>query len=179
MRHQFYLVAAIAITVSACGGSSGESSQINAWFPPAESDTPPAGSDIPPPGGDSIPPAVDEFSPEVSGIWNGSGNDSVTNTASEVFLFTADDGRLILAARNALYAEGTATLTNYDLVGSVVANTPKGLSFQDGSDSAECSFTASFNSASTLSGSYTCPNGDNGTFDVSRISPLGSPTAAL
>jgi hypothetical protein len=120
----------------------------------------------------SNPVEPPEFTPELSGVWNGTGSDSLTDTSSNVFLFTAEDGRLILASKETIYAEGSATLDGLELVGNITAEAASGTTFAGESKTADCSFNASFKTQMNISGTYSCPAGDGGSFNVDRISPL-------
>lgn len=119
-----------------------------------------------------------DFTPEVAGIWEGTTTDSVTETTAEAFLFTNDDGRLILASREAISAEGSALLDNRRMKGDVTATTPEGHTFIDASDTAQCEFNAVFRTQMNINGTYACPDGTTGSFAVTRISPLASEMAA-
>jgi len=115
-----------------------------------------------------------QITPEMAGIWEGTTTDSVTGLPAEAFMFTADDGKLILASREATSLEGTMNRTLLNLEGSVTASTADGQTFLDGSDSSECAFFARFETHTDIVGNYNCPTGDGGVFAVARISPLAS-----
>ena len=171
MNFHKYALLSLAATLAACGGGGdGESNQINDWFS-EPSETPPVVA--------PEPPAVvqPEFTPELSGVWNGTGSDSLTDTSSNVFLFTAEDGRLILASKETIYAEGSATLDGLELVGNITAEAASGTTFAGDSKTADCSFNASFKTQMNISGTYSCPAGDGGSFNVDRISPLTAAAA--
>jgi hypothetical protein len=136
----------LGISLAGCGGSSGDATEVGGWF---------AGPDF-----------------ELAGIWSGTTTDNVTSDSNEAFLFTSAEGDLILASKESVNAEGTVVVDGYDLKGNVVAEPPPSMAFADGSTTTDCTLKAEFESQMEISGTYTCANGTQGAFAVSRISPL-------
>ena len=139
-------LAAVALTVTACGGGSSSTTPSS----------PPTGA---------TPSPTTPTAATTPGVWKGTIASTTTSQSASVVALTGTDGHSVWMTTDGRVWSGQVPMTGDHFNATFIGHMYEGVHFPDGTNHGTAWIMVDHHSASTISGGYS-GSGDTGTFDM-------------